>query len=69
MADLPAAHDELFGAVARADQGTSARHAAAQNHHSALTGRLTDAVKLVAAHFLRDEARAAAYFRTHLLHP
>lgn len=32
-----------------------------------LTLRLTDAVKLVAAHYLRDEARAAAYFRPELL--
>lgn len=32
-----------------------------------LTQRLTDAVKLVAAHWLRDEARAAAYFRFKLL--
>jgi hypothetical protein len=34
-----------------------------------LTQRLTDAVKLVAAQFLRDEARCAAYFPFHLLQP
>lgn len=34
-----------------------------------LTQRLTDAVKLVAAQFLRDEARCAAYFPFYLLQP
>ena len=36
-------------------------------HRSDLTGRLSEAVKLVAAQFLRDDARCAAYFRVGLL--
>jgi hypothetical protein len=49
------------------DEQNAKARAQAQNHRQALTQRLTDAVKLVAAQFLRDEARAAAYFRTELL--
>jgi len=40
---------------------------AATTHRQDLTLRLTDAVKLVAAHCLRDEAIAIAYFRVELL--
>ena len=36
-------------------------------HRSDLIGRLSDAVKLVAAQFLRDDARCAASFRVGLL--
>ena len=36
-------------------------------HRSDLTGRLSDAVTLVVAQCLRDDARAAAYFRVGLL--
>lgn len=58
--------------AARADTGASDEQsakarAAAATHRDALTARLTDAVKLVAAQFLRDEARAAAYFPVGLL--
>lgn len=49
------------------DEQTAKARAAAHTHRDTLTQRLTDAVKLVAAQFLRDEARAAAYFRTGLL--
>ena len=49
------------------DQQTAKAHAAASTHRQDLTQRLTDAVKLVAAQFLRDEARATAYFRVGLL--
>ena len=49
------------------DEQTAKNRAAAQGHRTALTLRLTDAVKLVDAQWLRDEARAAAYFRTSLL--
>ena len=49
------------------DAQTAKARAAAATHRSTLTERLTDAVKLVAAHFPRDEARAAAYFRVGLL--
>ena len=49
------------------DEQSAKARAEAQHHREALTLRLTDAVKLVAAHFLRDEARATAYFRVGLL--
>ncbi|MDO7848992.1 hypothetical protein Q5H92_21690 [Hymenobacter sp. M29] len=37
------------------------------HHRQDLTLRLSDAVKLVAAQFSRDEARTTAYFRVGLL--
>lgn len=49
------------------DEQSAKARAEAQHHRDDLTHRLTDAVKLVAAHFPRDEARAAAYFRVALL--
>ncbi len=49
------------------DEQSAKARAAAQHHRADLTARLTDAVKLVAAAFLRDEVRAAAYFRVGLL--
>ena len=49
------------------DQQSAQARAEAQHHRQDLTQRLTDAAKLVAAHWLRDEARAAAYFRFDLL--
>ena len=49
------------------DEQSAKARADAQNHRQDLTQRLSDAVKLVAAQFLRDEARAAAYFRVGLL--
>lgn len=56
-------------ATGQGDEQTAKARAAATTHRQALTLRLTDAVKLVAAHYLRDEARAAAYFRPELLQP
>ena len=55
-----------LGTGADDEQSTKAR-AEAQHHHADLTGRLTDATKLLAAQFLRNEARCAAYFRVGLL--
>ncbi|MBF9221457.1 hypothetical protein [Hymenobacter ruricola] len=49
------------------DQQTAKARAAVQHHRDDLTHRITDAVKLVAAQFPRDEARAAAYFPVGLL--
>jgi hypothetical protein len=49
------------------DEQSAKARAEAQHHRDDLTSRLSDAVKLVAAQFLRDEARAAAYFRVGLL--
>lgn len=49
------------------DQRSAQSRAEAEHHRQDLTLRLTDAVKLVAAHWLRDEPRAAAYFRVGLL--
>jgi len=49
------------------DEQSAKARAEAQAHRSDLTSRLSDAVKLVAAQFLRDEARCAAYFRVGLL--
>ena len=49
------------------DEQTAKARAEAQTHRQALTLRLTDAVKLVAAQFPRDAARATAYFRVGLL--
>jgi hypothetical protein len=49
------------------DEQSAKARAAAQHHRDDLTHRLSDAVKLVAARFLRDEARAAAYFVVGLL--
>ncbi len=53
--------------TAGGDQQSAQARAEAQHHRQDLTQRLTDAVKRVAAHGLRDEARAAAYFRFELL--
>lgn len=49
------------------DEQSAKARAEAAGHRQALTQRLTDAVKLVAAQHLHDEARAAAYFRIELL--
>lgn len=49
------------------DEQTDKARAAATNQRDALTQRLTDAVKLVAAQFLRDEARCRSFFRFELL--
>ncbi|RZK47312.1 MAG: hypothetical protein EOO59_18020 [Hymenobacter sp.] len=49
------------------DEQSAKARAEAATHRQDLTQRLTDAVKLVAAHYLRDAARAAAYFRLELL--
>ena len=49
------------------DEQSAKARAEAQHHRDDLTHRLTDAVKLVAAQFPRDEARATAYFRVGLL--
>lgn len=49
------------------DEQSAKARAEAQHHRDDLTHRLTDAVKLVAAQFLRDEARVTAYFRVGLL--
>ena len=49
------------------DEQSAKARAAAQHHRDDLTHRLTDAVKLVAAQCLRDEARASAYFQVGLL--
>jgi hypothetical protein len=51
----------------KGDEQTAKARAAATTHRQDLTERLTDAVKLVAAQFLCDEARATAYFRVGLL--
>lgn len=53
-------------ATGQGDEQTAKARAAANTHRQDLTLRLTDAVKLVAAHYLRDEARAA-YFQVRLL--
>jgi len=49
------------------DEQSAKARAAAETHRADLTARLTDAAKLVASQFLRDEARAAAYFPVGLL--
>ncbi|GAA3959133.1 hypothetical protein [Hymenobacter antarcticus] len=49
------------------DEQSAKARAAAETHRSDLTARLTDATKLVAAQFLRDEPRVAAYFPVGLL--
>ena len=49
------------------DEQSAKARAEAQHHRHNLTGGLSDAVKRVAAQFLRDEARCAAYFRLGLL--
>jgi len=49
------------------DEQSAKARAAAQSHRADLTARLTDAAKLVAVQFLRDEARCTAYFPTALL--
>ncbi|SHJ07423.1 hypothetical protein SAMN02745146_2196 [Hymenobacter daecheongensis DSM 21074] len=49
------------------DEQHDKARAAATTHRQDLTLRLTDAAKLVAAQFPRDEARCQAYFRTALL--
>lgn len=48
------------------DKQSAKARAEARHHRQNLTQRLIDAVKLVAAHYLRDEARAQAYFRIKL---
>ncbi|MGY3088377.1 hypothetical protein ACVWYF_001410 [Hymenobacter sp. UYAg731] len=53
--------------IGAGDEQSAKARAEAQTHRQDLTLRLTDAVKLVAAHFPRDEARAVAYFRLGLL--
>lgn len=58
--------DARDGTGAGDEQSAKAR-ADAQHHRQDLTLRLTDAVKLVAGQFPRDEARASAYFRVGLL--
>ena len=55
-----------LGTGADDEQSTKAR-TEAQYHHADLTGRLTDATKLLAAQFLRSESHCAAYFRVGLL--
>ena len=54
-------------ATGAGDEQTDKARAEAHNQRTTLTERLTDAVKLVAALFLRDEARCGAYFRFELL--
>ncbi|WP_197076728.1 hypothetical protein [Hymenobacter terrenus] len=49
------------------DEQTAKARAEAQLHRQNLTARLTDAVKLVAAQFPRDEGRCTSYFRLDLL--
>ena len=49
------------------DEQSAKARAAAETHRADLTARLSDAAKLVAAQFLRDEARCAAYFPVGLL--
>ena len=49
------------------DEQSAKARAEAQHHRDDLTLRLTDAVKLVAAQFPRDEARCRAYFLVGLL--
>ena len=49
------------------DEQSAKARAAAETHRADLTARLSDAAKLVAAAFLRDEARCAAYFPVGLL--
>ena len=74
-ADFDAAtYVALYAAFREGRDGTGAgdahsaqARAEAQQHRAALTARLTDAVKLVAAQFPHDEARCAAYFRMALL--
>ncbi len=70
----PSAYAGYYAAFKEARDGTGAgdeqsakARAEAQHHRADLTARLTDATKLVAARFLRDEARCAAYFRVGLL--
>ena len=65
---------QLYTAFKAAREGTGAgdeqsakARAEASTHRTTLTERLTDAVKLVAAQFLRDEPRCRAYFRFELL--
>ena len=62
-----AAFKEARDGTGAGDEQSAKARAAAETHRSDLTARLTDAAKLVAAQFLRDEARAAAYFPTGLL--
>ena len=49
------------------DEQSAKARADAQNHCQDLTQRLFGAVKRVAAQFLHDEARTAAYFPVGLL--
>jgi hypothetical protein len=66
-----AAFRDAFGAARTStgagDEQSAKARAEAAGHRQALTERLTDAVKLVAAQHLRDAPRAAAYFRLDLL--
>lgn len=61
------AFKEARDSTGAGDEQSAKARAAAETHRQSLTARLTDAVKLVAAQFLRDEARAAAYFPVGLL--
>ena len=49
------------------DEESAKARAESHAHCDDLTSGLSDAVKLVAAQFLRDEARCVAYFRVGLL--
>ena len=74
-ADFAAAQYVAFYAAFKAGRGNTGAgdeqsakaRAEAQGQRTALTERLTDAVKLVAAQFLREPARCAAFFRFELL--
>lgn len=70
----PAPYAAFYTAFKAARDGTGAgdeqsakARAEAQHHRDDLTHRLTDAVKLVAAQFPRDEARCKTYFQVGLL--
>ena len=54
-------------ATGAGDEQSAKARAEAKNQRTTLTERLTDAVKLVAAAFLRDEPRCRAFFRFELL--
>ena len=66
-ADFYAAFKAGRDGTGAGDEQSAKARAAAETHRADLTARLTDAAKLVAAQFLRDEARVAAYFPTGLL--
>lgn len=56
-------------ATGEGDEQTDKANAAASTQRDDLTGRLSDAVKQVAAQFPRDAARCSAYFQFWLLLP